>query len=75
MVESAFKTSMVYIYLFFWGVFMKERIEEKLKENIERILSKEELDRFDVAILKDELCKIKREEDLEKFSKTIDKVE
>lgn len=54
---------------------MKERIEEKLKENIERILNKEELDRFDVAILKDELCKIKRDEDLEKFSKTIDKVE
>lgn len=47
---------------------MKERIEKKLEENIERILNKEELDRFDVAILKDELCKIEREEKLKENS-------
>lgn len=41
---------------------MKERIEEKLKENIERILSKEELLPTDVAILKEKLSEIKIEE-------------
>lgn len=41
---------------------MKERIEEKLKENIERILSKEELLPTDVAILKEKLLEIKTEE-------------
>ena len=41
---------------------MKERIEEKLKENIERILSKEELLPTDVAILKEKLSEIKTEE-------------
>lgn len=41
---------------------MKERIEEKLKENIERILSKEELLPTDVAILKEKLSEIKAEE-------------
>jgi len=41
---------------------MKERIEEKLKENIERILSKEELLPTDVAILKEKLSEIKVEE-------------
>lgn len=41
---------------------MKKRIEEKLKENIERILSKEELLPTDVAILKEKLSEIKTEE-------------
>lgn len=41
---------------------MKERIEEKLKENIERILRKEELLPTDVAILKEKLSEIKAEE-------------
>lgn len=41
---------------------MKEKIEEKLKENIERILSKEELLPTDVAILKEKLSEIKVEE-------------
>ena len=41
---------------------MKERIEEKLKENIERILNKEELLPTDVAILKEKLSEIKAEE-------------
>ena len=41
---------------------MKERIEEKLKENIERILNKEELLPTDVAILKEKLSEIKIEE-------------
>ena len=41
---------------------MKERIEEKLKENIERILKKEELLPTDVAILKEKLSEIKIEE-------------
>lgn len=41
---------------------MKERIEEKLEENIERILSKEELLPTDVAILKEKLSEIKLEE-------------
>lgn len=41
---------------------MKEKIEEKLKENIERILSKEELLPTDVAILKEKLSEIKIEE-------------
>ena len=41
---------------------MKERIEEKLKENIERILSKDELLPTDVAILKEKLSEIKAEE-------------
>lgn len=41
---------------------MKERIEEKLEGNIERILEKEELSATDVAILKEKLEEIKREE-------------
>jgi len=41
---------------------MRERIEEKLKGNIERILGKEELSATDVAILKEKLEEIKREE-------------
>ena len=41
---------------------MKERIEEKLEGNIERILGKEELLATDVAILKEKLEEIKREE-------------
>lgn len=41
---------------------MKERIEEKLQKNIERILEKEELTPSDVAILKEELSNIKFEE-------------
>lgn len=49
---------------------MKERIEEKLEKNIERILKKEELTPSDVAILKEKLSDIKfeetREEDEEK---------
>lgn len=45
---------------------MKERIEEKLKENIERILGKEELLPTDVAILKEKLEEIEREENKEK---------
>lgn len=49
---------------------MKERIEEKLEKNIERILEKEELTPSDVAILKEKLSDIKfketRKEDEEK---------
>lgn len=41
---------------------MKERIEEKLEKNIERILAKEELLPTDVAILKERLSEIKAEE-------------
>jgi hypothetical protein len=41
---------------------MKERIETKLEENIERILAKEELLPTDVAILKEKLSEIKSEE-------------
>lgn len=41
---------------------MKEKIEEKLKKNIERILEKEELLPTDVAILKERLSEIKLEE-------------
>jgi len=41
---------------------MKERIEEKLEKNIERILAKEELLPTDVAILKEKLNEIKVEE-------------
>ena len=44
---------------------MKERIEEKLKMNIERILEKEELVPSDVAILKEELSRIELEENKE----------
>lgn len=44
---------------------MKERIENKLNENIERILEKEELLASDVAILKEELSNIKLEESKE----------
>lgn len=42
---------------------MKERIETKLNENIERILSKEELLPSDVAILEEKLKTIKLEEE------------
>lgn len=45
---------------------MKEKIEKKLEENLERILSKEELLPTDVAILKEKLHEIKAEEDTEK---------
>ena len=45
---------------------MKEKIEEKLEENIERILNKEELSATDVAILKEKLEEIEREENKEK---------
>lgn len=45
---------------------MKERIEEKLEGNIERILVKEELSPTDVAILKEKLEEIKREDSKEK---------
>lgn len=41
---------------------MKERIEEKLNENIERILEKDKLLPTDVAILKEKLNEIKAEE-------------
>lgn len=41
---------------------MKEKIEEKLNENIERILNKEELSGVDVAILEEKLSKIKADE-------------
>lgn len=44
---------------------MKERIETKLEENIERILNKEELSATDVAILKEKLADIKMEENEE----------
>ena len=44
---------------------MKERIEEKLQKNIERILEKEELTPSDVAILKEKLADIKYEENRE----------
>lgn len=44
---------------------MKERIEEKLQKNIERILEKEELTPSDVAILKEKLADIKFEENKE----------
>lgn len=45
---------------------MKEKIEEKLESNIERILNKEELLPTDVAILKEKLAEIKAEETKEK---------
>lgn len=45
---------------------MKERIEEKLNKNIERILGKDELLATDVAILKEKLEELKREENKEK---------
>lgn len=48
---------------------MKERIEEKLESNIERILGKEELSASDVAILKETLEELKREENKEKEDK------
>ena len=41
---------------------MKEKIEEKLNKNIERILTKDELLPTDVAILKEKLNEIKTEE-------------
>lgn len=41
---------------------MKEKIEEKLNKNIERILEKDELLPTDVAILKEKLSEIKTEE-------------
>ena len=44
---------------------MKERIEEKLQMNIERILEKEELAPSDVAILKEELSRLELEENRE----------
>ena len=44
---------------------MKEKIEEKLENNIERILEKEELLPTDVAILKEKLAEIKLEENKE----------
>lgn len=49
---------------------MKEKIEEKLKENIERILNKEELLPTDVAILKEKLSEIKAEETKEEEEET-----
>lgn len=48
---------------------MKEKIETKLEENIERILNKEELLPTDVAILKEKLHEIITEEDTEKNEK------
>lgn len=49
---------------------MKKRIEEKLEKNIERILGKEELLPSDVAILKEKLSEIERnEEQKEKMEK------
>ena len=44
---------------------MKDRIEEKLQKNIEKILEKEELTPSDVAILKEKLADIKFEENKE----------
>lgn len=44
---------------------MKDKIEEKLEKNIERILEKEELTPSDVAILKEKLADIKYEENKE----------
>ena len=44
---------------------MKEKIEEKLLANIERILVKEELTPSDVAILEGKLFKIEQEENKE----------
>lgn len=44
---------------------MKEKIEEKLEKNIERILAKEELLPTDVAILKEKLQDIISEENKE----------
>jgi len=44
---------------------MKDRIEEKLEKNIEKILEKEELTPSDVAILKEKLADIKYEENKE----------
>ncbi len=48
---------------------MKEKIEEKLEKNIERILAKEELLPTDVAILKEKLNEIKTEETKEEDEK------
>ena len=45
---------------------MKERIKEKLEENIEKILSKEELTKADVDILQLKLCEIENEENASK---------
>lgn len=42
---------------------MKEKIEKKLEENIERILNKKELTPTDVAILEEKLRKVKEEEE------------
>lgn len=44
---------------------MKERIEEKLNENFEKILLKEELTYEDVVILKEKLNEIKLDENKE----------
>lgn len=44
---------------------MKEKIEKKLENNIERILGKEELSATDVAILKEKLADIRNEENRE----------
>lgn len=44
---------------------MKDKIEEKLQKNIEKILEKEELTASDVAILKEKLADIKYEENKE----------
>lgn len=48
---------------------MKEKIKEKLEENIERILSKEELTKVDVDILQLKLCEIENEENESKRAK------
>ena len=53
------------LFYFLGGDSMKEKIIEKLEGNIERILNKEELSATDVAILKEKLGEIKREEDEE----------
>jgi hypothetical protein len=44
---------------------MKEKIEKKLQENIERILKKEELTAEDVQVLTNKLFELKREENKE----------
>jgi hypothetical protein len=44
---------------------MKEEIEKKLQENIERILKKEELTSEDVQVLTNKLFELKQEESKE----------
>lgn len=50
---------------------MKEKIQKKLEENIERILKKEELSASDVAILEEKLSKLEYEEQKPKMNERL----